>query len=744
MLKQDAEPSDLVNHLQTFQGNATQLHQERTLSKRMNIYVFTFDTENIDDRAFLEAVKGAPPVLLAQFNHRVELRQSQRIPNDPAFDKKWGLHNTGQTGGTADADIDAPEAWNCVTGGLTVEQDSIVIAIVDGGADIYHEDINYWKNRHEIPGNSADDDNNGYIDDYDGWDAYNSDGSIPDSDHGTHVSGIAGAIGDNDTGVVGVNWNAQIMPIAGSSGDEATVVEAYSYIVDMRVLYNKTDGDSGAFIVSSNSSFGVNYGDPADYPIWCAMYDSMGKVGIISAAATMNIEDDVDTAGDVPTACPSDYLLSVTNTTDNDNKNSFAAYGDTTIDLGAPGTDIYSTESGSDYGYKTGTSMASPQVAGAMALLYAAADTGMIKQYKQNPDSIALQQRELLIQTVDTIPDLQGKTVSEGRLNVGRAVRAIQRLIVSFSYTSQGLTYQFEDTSSTANQYFWQFGDGDTSHSPSPQHTYSDTGTYQVKLIASNNCGSDTVTNTINVNCGVPATQFAHSSDSTSYQVNFDNQSVNCTDFTWFFGDGDQDTLASPSHTYTDTGTYQVKLVGSSLCGKDSITKTVRVECVSPQPDYFTVTTNKTVDFTVEHVVDGQYHWDFGDGDTTNILHPTHTYSEGGMYEACLTIENECDSVTSCQSIVIDAVEELGDSPRELRIYPNPNNGQFVMYAPFLKQTGTIVLFNTLGEQVYHQTITEQPTGKYPLYLKQELSPGVYFLQLRTAEKVWQQKVVVD
>ena len=183
------------------------------------------------------------------------------------------------------------------------------------GFDIGHEDFNFWKNNNEIDGNGLDDDNNGYPDDFDGWNAYNSTGKYSWGDSWYSCSGYCWGYRKIITkGVSGVNWNVGIMPIAGSSGNEATVVTAYSYALEMRALYNETDGDRGAYIVVTNSSFGVDLGDPANFPIWCSMYDEMGEVGILSCAATANQNWDIDDVGDVPTACGSDYLIAVTNT----------------------------------------------------------------------------------------------------------------------------------------------------------------------------------------------------------------------------------------------------------------------------------------------------------------------------------------------------------------------------------------------------------------------------------------------
>lgn len=410
----------------------------RLLSDRMNIWWLKYNSVENDDLEVRFRISKDPRVNIVQFNHQVTLRESfdelasqlALFPNDPQFGTQWGLHNTGQSGGTPDADIDAPEAWEISTGGVTVFGDTIVVAIVDGGCQLNHPDLNYWYNWNEIPGNGIDDDGNGYVDDYRGWNAYNNSPNVPSNSHGTHVSGISGAKGNNGIGVSGVNWNVKIMPIAGSSSSEATVVAAYAYALELRAQYNATNGALGAFVVATNSSFGVDYGQPSNYPIWCAMYDSLGAYGILSCGATANLNINIDLTGDIPTACPSDYMIAVTNTTRNDLKNSGAAYGPTTIDLGAPGTSILSTDINSTYTNKTGTSMATPMVAGGIALMYAAADSTRMQLIKLNPAAGALMIRDVLLNGVDSIAALQGITVTGGRLNVFNAVVEISTPIV--------------------------------------------------------------------------------------------------------------------------------------------------------------------------------------------------------------------------------------------------------------------------------------------------------------------------
>ncbi len=396
--------------------------ESRLLSRRMGAWLINFDTSRSTAEAAIIEFNSHPLIRISQLNHFVQERET--YPNDPDFANQWHLENTGQSGGLEDADIDAPAAWDISTGGVTALGDTIVLAIIDSGNYIEHEDLNFWKNNLEIPGNEIDDDNNGYIDDFDGWNAVDHNGSITTSSHGTHVSGIAGAIGNNNIGVSGINWNARIMPVRGSSSTESVVVEAYGYVLEMRSRYNETGGAEGAFVVATNASFGVNHGDPDNFPIWSAIYDSLGMQGVLSCGATMNSNEDVDLVGDMPTACNSDFLIAVTNTTDEDLKNNGAAYGLTTIDLGAPGTNIYSTDlpNYGSYSYKTGTSMACPQVTGAIGFLFSAAPASFMQNYLAQPAEYALLIKQYILDGTDPVEDLDGITVTGGRLNINNSL----------------------------------------------------------------------------------------------------------------------------------------------------------------------------------------------------------------------------------------------------------------------------------------------------------------------------------
>lgn len=337
----------------------------------------------------LSTLGDSPFVRLAQPDFEVSVGQ---VPNDPSFNLQWGEFN----GSDPAADIDAAAAWDLTTG-----TGRIIVAVIDTGVDYNHPDLaaNIWTNAGEIAGNGVDDDRNGFIDDLHGFDFYNYDGDpMDDHSHGTHVAGIIGAVGNNGIGVAGVNWNVQIMPLkfmgSTGSGPTSAAIQALNYAVNM-----------GAKI-SNNSWGGGGYNQ--------ALYDAINNArsrGHIYVAAAGNAGSNNDVTPFYPSSYNLSNVVAVAATTSSDSLAGYSNYGAVNVDIGAPGDSIFSTMPGGGYGYKSGTSMAAPMVAGALSLVW---DYHPTWTYSQVINAV--------LNSVDVLPSLTGKVVTGGRLNLARAL----------------------------------------------------------------------------------------------------------------------------------------------------------------------------------------------------------------------------------------------------------------------------------------------------------------------------------
>ncbi|HKB04289.1 MAG TPA: S8 family serine peptidase [Gemmataceae bacterium] len=337
--------------------------------------------------------QGQPGVQFAQPDYRVSIA---RVPNDPGLGSLWGLNNTGQNGGISDADIDAPEAWN-----TSVGTGNTVVAVIDTGIDYNHPDLsaNMWHNPGEIPGNGRDDDGNGFRDDVYGYDFANNDANpMDDNGHGTHVAGTIGAIGDNGVGVAGIDWHARIMALkfldASGSGYMSDAVRALNYAVA-----------NGAKVV--NNSYGGGGYDPA----MASAISNARSRGVIVVAAAGNDGTNNDAGPVYPANYAGDNVLTVAATDRTDRLASFSNFGRTSVDIAAPGVGIYSTLPNGKYGTFSGTSMATPHVTGALALVWDAHPTWT---YRQVIDAV--------LAGADRLTSLGGTVATGGRLNVAKAI----------------------------------------------------------------------------------------------------------------------------------------------------------------------------------------------------------------------------------------------------------------------------------------------------------------------------------
>ncbi|MDD5064748.1 MAG: S8 family serine peptidase [Phycisphaerae bacterium] len=344
-------------------------------------------------------------ILYAEPDYKITFGST--FPNDTSFNDLWGLHNIGQSGGTSDADIDAPEAWDIST------HSDIIVAVIDSGVDYTHPDLadNIWINTGEVPDNGIDDDDNGYIDDIRGWnfDPNNND-PMDYEPHGTHCAGIVGAVGNNEEGITGVCWNVKIMALNIDTAPytwEAFVSNACKAI-DYAV-------DNGAQVL--NASWGTqDYSQSLMDKICVA-----GEAGVLFVACAQNQANFSSLNNDIRPIYPASYdldnIIAVLATNHNDGIWSGSHYGATSVDLGAPGSDILSCVPGGDYESWDGTSMATPYVAGACALIWS-----------RNQSLNYLQVRDIILNTVDPIQALNGKCVTGGRLNLYKAITAVPAL----------------------------------------------------------------------------------------------------------------------------------------------------------------------------------------------------------------------------------------------------------------------------------------------------------------------------
>ncbi len=375
------------------------------------------------------------------------------LPNDTSFASQYSLSNTGQTGGTSDADIDADQAWDTTTGSL-----KIAVGIIDTGIDYRHPDLylNIWLNQGEIPTalgvvdtnsdgiitfhdlnasanstkvsdlnsngyidagdllndsrweNGLDEDNNGKLNDLIGWDFVNNDNDpLDDNQHGTHVAGTIGAMANNGRGVAGVAWNVRMAALkflaANGSGSTAGALDALNYAVAKGMQLSNNSWGGGGYSSAMNTAI-----------------NNARSAGHVFVAAAGNSATNNDTTANYPSNYSADNVVAVASTDHKDLLSSFSNYGATQVDLAAPGSGIYSTLPNNRYGSLSGTSMATPHVTGALALVWSADTT-------QSYSTVISR----VLQNVDTVSGLSGKVATGGRLNVAKAVAAAANAVTA-------------------------------------------------------------------------------------------------------------------------------------------------------------------------------------------------------------------------------------------------------------------------------------------------------------------------
>ncbi len=331
-------------------------------------------------REAIEILENNQGVVYAEPDYIIRIDEE---PNDPYYSNLYAMEL-----------IDAPKAWDITTGSA-----EIIAAVVDTGVDTKHADLNenIWMNPGEIASDGIDNDGNGFIDDINGWN-FVSDNNDPydDHSHGTHVAGTIAAVGNNKVGVTGVSWKTKLMPLKvfDSKGEGRTedLIEALEYL-------SKTDVQ----LVNNSYTFDAHSRAVND------LIDAQRDKVFVAAAGNdgVNIEE----TPKYPASYTSENVIAVSSTNSADEIAGTSNYGRESVDLAAPGVSIYSTVPGGRYGTKSGTSMATPHVTGALALM-------LTKDITLSPSEL----KDALLISTEPIPQLDWETVSGGRLNVGDAL----------------------------------------------------------------------------------------------------------------------------------------------------------------------------------------------------------------------------------------------------------------------------------------------------------------------------------
>lgn len=670
-----------------------------------------FKISGMSTKEAIERLKSHQAIEYVEPDYQVSIAST---PDDPRFDELWGLNNEGQTGGTADADIDAVEAWDISTGSRDV-----VVGVIDTGIDYSHSDLasNMWVNSSEIPGDGIDNDGNGFVDDVHGINAITNSGDpMDDEGHGTHVSGTIGASGNNATGVVGVNHEVSLVGCkfldAAGNGSTSDAIKCIDYMVGLK--------NAGVNLRVLNNSWG---GGGYSQALADAIASSEAADLLFVAAAG---NDTID--NDVNPHYPSNYenasVLSVASTDQTDNISWFSHYGLTSVDMGAPGSAILSTTPGESYASYSGTSMATPHVAGAAALVLSI-----------NPELNTQELKELLMSSGDANAALQGVTVAGTRLNVNQALidadptpgfkisadpltqQIVAGQATNYTFTigsiaewDEEVTLELSSALSSAYLSASTARPGDDVMLNVETDTDTQWGEYDLTVIAT--AGDIVKEQSVKLMIQpVGLNDFTYSSNA-SVEIP-DNSPVgavsviNVPDDLTVFG-----TTADVDITHTYSGDLVVTLVSaqgtqvtlqSNVGGSsDDIVRsftsesfngevatgdwTLHVEDtaaadtgtintwsltlsaigeVSPQPPragFDVETQGLTVNFTDTSTDSNnditQWSWDFGDGATSSDQNPMHVYAASGNYEVVLTVtDSEGNTSSSTQTVVVSDVE---------------------------------------------------------------------------------------
>lgn len=294
----------------------------------------------------------------------------------------------------------------------------------------------------------------------------------------------------------------------------------------------------------------------------------------------------------------------------------------------------------------------------------------------------------------------------------------------AWTESSSGLSAMFTDQSSNAIAWSWDFGDGTpNSNLQNPTHIYSAPGTYTVCQIVTSPCGSDTLCNMVTITCDLPNTDWSEST--TDFDATFTDMSTQSpSSWFWEFGDGNTSTMQNPTHTYAAAGSYTVCLTATNSCGSDSVCYTVDIICDQPVAAWSETSQDLNVTFSDLSTQGAtSWFWDFGDGNTSTLQNPTHTYGTTGTFTVCLTSTNTCGSDTSCMDVLIQNANIFEESGFEIVLYPNPVSDVLTIELP--NEQAEIAIYDVNNRLVE----THSSTGEISINTS-KFSQGVYIVRI--------------
>lgn len=704
---------------------------DRELSKPMRVWLLNFDHTTVSHEQMQYWLYSQKEVSVADYNYNIEMRAT--LPGDPSITSQWHHDNTGQTGGTADADIDSDLAWDITTGGSTAYNDDIVVCMLEGsGGNLDHQDLspNRWSNAGEIDGNGIDDDGNGYVDDKFGWNPGSNNDNTGTGSHGTNCLGMIGAKGDNGLNVVGANWDVKLMVLNMSGGlSQASVIEAYTYPLVQRQLWNTSGGTQGAFVVATSASWGIDGANPSSYPLWCQFYDTLGYYGILNVGATTNSNLDVDTAGDMPTACNSDYMIGVGRTDHNDN--TAGGYGDQTIEFGAPGINVVTTNGSIGITTTTGTSFSCPLTAGVIGLAYSIPCTDFMDIVLADPKGGADLVLQAMLDGVDAKTQLASKFITGGRLNAKNTLDNLMDVgcnldtcyMTTISTVIDPTCVGMDNGSISlavsggvpGYTYDWGVDGGDVDNISALSE-----GSYEVIISDGSACDtviSYTIAYTTTISGSINSTDITCNglTDGSATVVG-----AGGTSYTYQWAGGP----ATDVYNGMGAGNFTVDITDAGGCvTQESVTI---VEPFLEQGNFNFGSSFLSVTFSPTTTT-GTYLWDFGDSNSSTDSNPVHVYATGGTYTVCLDITTNCGTFQKCKDITVignpaSIIENAADF---VSVYPNPANN-IVNFKITSAEMIKIEIADVVGKLVSSKRITSEVTS----IDVEQFSNGTYFYKI--------------